>query len=65
MGRFVETNGFRLHILEHDGDAPPPTPQLVSFDSVGAEVTFWSTMGEHERAALGLDLVTVVDLRGR
>jgi hypothetical protein len=41
----------------------PFAASVVLFPSVEAEVQFWSTMGEQERAGQGLAPVTVVDLR--
>jgi hypothetical protein len=41
----------------------PLTASVVLLPSVEAEVSFWSVMGEQERAGTYMDPVTVVDLR--
>jgi hypothetical protein len=41
----------------------PLAASVVLFPSVEAEAFFWSTMAEQDHASLGLDSVTVVDLR--
>jgi hypothetical protein len=43
--------------------ATPLTASVLRFPSVEAEAFFWSTMAEQDHASLGLDSVTVVDLR--
>jgi hypothetical protein len=49
--------------LEATHAQPSRTTQVVWFDSVEAEASFWSVMEGQAQAALGLDPVTVVDLR--
>ena len=58
MSKYVETNGIRLHYLEHPGDGPT----LVLTPGLTANAHFFETLLAHLTPRLH---VLVFDLRGR